>query len=118
MSENIIDYEILGDTIKYKCNISNSNIVFQKNKDTMKLTYAEFNWDIPKLVLHLINYSVNDIMTRYKDVVHFNYCINKEDYKGLDKSDWVIKKEYDNYYELQCPIKESMYNVIKGFMAS
>lgn len=116
MANNIITSEILANHIKYVCNISKSNIIFEIINNTLKINNMSFEWKLPKLILNLINYSINDIINKNNNLQKFNYCVSKEDYEYLDKNIWIIKNECDEYYELECDIKNSIDNIIKGFM--
>ena len=75
-----------------------------------------FNWDFPKLVLNLINYSINDIIKKNNQLQKFTYCVGKEDYEFLDKKHWVILNKYEDYYEIECDINNSVENILYGFV--
>jgi hypothetical protein len=116
MTDNIITSEIISNHIIYICNISKSEIIFERNNNILKINNMNFNWDLPKLVLNLINYSIGDIIKKSNNLQKFNYCVSKNDYDYLDKNKWIIKNTYDEYYELECDIINSTENILYGFM--
>jgi len=115
MTDNIITAEIISNHIRYICNISKSYIIFEIIKNTLKINDISFNWNIPKLVLNLINYSINDIINNNNNLEKFTYNVNKDDYEILNKQKWDIKNSYDEYYELECNINDCIENIIYGF---
>jgi len=117
MTDNIITSEIISNHIRYICNISKSYIIFEIIKNTLKINDISFNWDVPKLVLNLINYSINDIIKIKTNLEKLTYYVSKDDYKLLNKEKWNVKKIYDDYYELECDINDSIENIIYGFVS-
>lgn len=116
MTDNIITSEIISNHIRYICNISKSYIIFEIIRNTLKINDISFNWDMPKLVLNLINYSINDIIKFKTNLEKFTYYVSKEDYEFLNKEKWDVKNSYDDYYELECDINDSIENIIYGFV--
>jgi len=116
MTDNIITFETLFNHIRYMCNISKSQIIFEIDNNILKINDMNFNWDFPKLVLNLINYSINDIIKKNNQLQKFTYCVGKEDYEFLDKKHWVILNKYEDYYEIECDINNSVENILYGFV--
>lgn len=116
MTDNIITSENIGNHIKYNCNISKSYIIFEINENTLNINNMFFEWEMPKLVLNLINYSINDIIKKNNNLQKFIYCVTIEDYDFLDKTHWNVLNKFGDHYELECDIINAVENILYGFI--
>ena len=114
-NNNIISIEELSNFTTYKCNISESIIMYEINNKTLTINNTYFNWEYPKLIMNLLMYSFNNIIEKNK-LENFLYTILKQEYNLLDKTKWNIIKEYDDSYDLECPIDIALENVLYGFV--
>lgn len=117
---NIITTEDTGNYYSYTCNISKSLIIFEKNIEDKYITInnTDFNWNDVKLVLNLLNFSFNDIISKLKNtnIKYFRYTIMKTDTKLLDMTKWQIIKDNNVTIDLQCNLDDCFENVMKGFI--
>jgi len=118
MSEtNIIDFDIIGDYIKYYCKISKSSIIFKLKDNTIILDNTEFGWTHPKLILHLIKYAFMDISDKYKNIKYYKYTIPVSELDLIDKTKFSQKYDENNEnVELTCDINNAFENFIAGFL--
>jgi len=118
MSEtNIIDFDIIGDYIKYYCKISKSSIIFKLKENTIILYNTEFEWSYPKLILHLIKYAFLDISDKYKNVKYYKYTISVSELDFIDKTKFSQKYDENNEnVELLCDINNAYEYFISGFL--
>jgi hypothetical protein len=114
-NNNIFSIEELSNFTTYKCNISESFIMYEINNKTLTINNSYFNWEYPKLIMNLLMYSFNNIIEKNK-LENFIYTILKQEYNLLDKTKWNIIKEYDDSYDLECPIDIALENVLYGFV--
>ena len=117
---SIISYDEMGDYISYTCNITKSYIVFEKNKNTQSISInnSEFDWNEPKLTLNLLNYSLNDIITKNKNnIKYFIHIIMKDEQNLMDMTKWEIIKDDGIILDLRCNIDNCAEYVLHGFVA-
>lgn len=113
--DNIITIEEISNLRKYTCNISKSTIIFEIKNKFLLFNYVEFYWEYPKLVLHLLKYSFDD-MIKKNNFDKFKYLISQNDYKHLDKENWTVIKDEDDCVELECPVESAFENIMQGFV--
>jgi len=118
MDSNIIKYEKINNYYYYTCSISKSFIIFDKNNDVISIYDTNFNWNEPKLVMNLLNFSLGDIIAKSKNICvkYFSYIILKNELDLLNKDKWNIIKDDNTQIELQCNIEDCLENVISGFL--
>ena len=115
MTDNIITTEHIGNYINYICNISKSFVTFEKKDNNLRINNTNLDWDEPKLAIHILNYSLTDVIKKI-NVKYFLHTIKKDEQHVLDMTKWTIIEDDDIILELRCPIENSVENVLYGFV--
>lgn len=117
---NIITFDEMGDYLCYRCNISESFIVFEKDikNNAVNINNTKFIWNEPKLVMNLLNFSLNDLISKFTniEIKYFTYTVMKDDLNLLDITKWTIIKDDNIIVDLRCDLDDCFENVMKGFI--
>ena len=97
----MISIEEFGDYIKYECPLSNTLIIYQLEKISedfynVKFSDLDINWTMPKLVINILKFSIDDLQTKYH-IEKFIQTITKEEFESIDaekKEKYIIINEY------------------------
>ena len=121
----MISIEEFGDYIKYECPMSNTIIIYQLekiSKDTFNVKFSDLdiNWTMPKLVINILKFSIDDLQTKYH-ICNFIQTITKEEFESIDaekKEKYIVINEYkiDDiiYVEISCDIESALINIVNN----
>jgi hypothetical protein len=121
----MISIEEFGDYIKYECPVSNNIIIYQLEKIkkdiyNVKFSDLEINWTMPKLVINILKFSIDDLQTKYH-IENFIQTITKEEFESIDaekKEKYIVTNEYkiDDiiYVEISCDIESALINIVNN----
>ena len=121
----MISNEEFGDYIKYECPVSNTIIIYQLEKIkkdiyNVKFSDLDINWEIPKLVINILKFSIDDLQTKYH-IENFIQTITKEEFESIDaekKEKYIVINAYkiDDiiYVEISCDIESALLNIVNN----
>lgn len=121
----MISIEEFGDYIKYECPLSNTLLIYQLekiSKDFYNVTFSDLdiNWTMPKLVINILKFSIDDLQTKYH-IEKFIQTITKEEFESIDaekKEKYIIINEYkinDVFHvDISCDIESALINIVEN----
>jgi len=121
----MISIEEFGDYIKYECPLSNTLLIYQLekiSKDFYNVTFSDLdiNWTMPKLVINILKFSIDDLQTKYH-IEKFIQTITKEEFESIDaekKEKYIIIDEYkinDVFHvDISCDIESALINIVEN----
>jgi hypothetical protein len=111
----LIEFEKLGDMIKYTCKITKSYVVFLMYivDDYVLLQESDLNWQEPKLIINLLNFAFNDIQ-KY-DFIDFRYYVSMLEMEYIDMNKWTIVMQDEHESLLECQLKHAFDKIMDGF---
>jgi len=113
--ESFITFDQLGNQYKYTCSITQSYLIFEKNKNYISLYDTHFNWDEPKFVLNLLNYAFQDIIKTNSNYFRYDIPVSELQYIDIDK--WKQINKNNDIITLECDMENAYSNIIEGFLS-
>ena len=114
----LVEFEKLGDMIKYTCKLTKSYLVFiiYSVDNYVLLHESDLNWQETKVIINLLNFAFTDILKyNFND---FRYYVSMLEMEYIDMNKWtiVMQDEYESL--LECKLKNAFENVMDGFNKS